>query len=70
MSITNDGEETLRNWAVMLDNAGEITNIWNAEVYRNDGELCVIRNNGYNYEIIPNVTVEFGFMLQGEDLSS
>ena len=69
VSITNDGEETLRNWAVMFDNAGEITNIWNAEVCRNDGELCVIRNNGYNYEIIPNATVEFGFMLQGEDLS-
>lgn len=59
VSITNDGEETLRNWAVMFDNAGEITNIWNAEVCRNDGELCVIRNNGYNYEIIPNATVEF-----------
>ena len=69
ISITNDGEETLRNWAVMFDNAGEITNIWNAEVCRNDGELCVIRNNGYNYEIIPNGTVEFGFMLQGNDLS-
>ncbi len=69
VSITNDGEETLRNWAVMFDNVGEITNIWNAEVFRNDGELCVIRNNGYNYEIIPNATVEFGFMLQGEDLS-
>ena len=69
ISITNDGEETLRNWAVMFDNAGEITNIWNAEVCRNDGELCVIRNNGYNYEIVPNGTVEFGFMLQGNDLS-
>lgn len=69
VSITNDGEETLRNWAVMFDNAGEITNIWNADVCKNDGKLCVIRNNGYNYEIIPNATVEFGFMLQGEDLS-
>ena len=69
VSITNDGEETLRNWAVMFDNAGEITNIWNADVCKNDGKLCVIRNNGYNYEIIPNATLEFGFMLQGEDLS-
>ncbi len=48
--ITNDGEETLRNWAIMFDDSGGITNIWNAEVCRNDGELCVIRNNGYNYE--------------------
>lgn len=23
---------------------------WNAEVYRNDGELCVIRNNGDDYD--------------------
>ena len=69
VSITNDGEETLRNWAVMFDNAGKIANIWNAEVCKNDGELCVIRNNGYNYEIIPNAAVEFGFTLQGENLS-
>ena len=69
ISITNDGEETLRNWAIMFDNSGRIANIWNADVCKNDGKLCVIRNNGYNYEIIPNVTVEFGFMLQGEDLS-
>ncbi len=69
VSITNDGEETLHNWAIMFDNSGEITNMWNAEVCRNEDESCVIRNNGYNYEIIPNATVEFGFMLQGEDLS-
>ena len=69
ISITNDGEETLRNWAIMFDNSGRIANIWNADVCKNDGKLCVIRNNGYNYEIIPNATVEFGFMLQGEDLS-
>ena len=69
VSITNDGEETLRNWAIMFDNSGRIANIWNADVCKNDDKLCVIRNNGYNYEIIPNATVEFGFMLQGEDLS-
>ena len=50
VSITNDGEETHRNWAIMFDNAGEITNIWNAEVCRNDGKLCVIRNNGDDYD--------------------
>ena len=36
---------------------------------KNDGEMCVIRNNGYNYELIPNATVEFGFMQQGDTLS-
>lgn len=69
VSITNNSEETLRNWAIKFDNTGTISNIWNASVLENDGELCVIRNNGYNYEIISGATVEFGFMQQGENLS-
>lgn len=69
VSITNNSEETLRNWAIKFDNTGTISNIWNASVLKNDGELCVIRNNGYNYELIPDATVEFGFMQQGENLS-
>lgn len=69
MSITNNGSETVRNWALKFDGTGEITNIWNAEVCKNDGEIIALRNSGYNYEIIPDGTVEFGFQLRGEDLS-
>lgn len=69
VSITNNSEETFRNWAIKFDNTGTISNIWNAMVLENDGELCVIRNNGYNYELVPDATVEFGFMQQGENLS-
>lgn len=68
MSVTNNGEETLRNWALKLDCSGEISDIWNAEAYFDDGEIIVLRNCGYNYEIIPGNTVEFGFQLRGEDL--
>ena len=68
MSVTNNGEETLRNWALKLDCSGEISDIWNAEVYSDDGEIIVLRNCGYNYEIIPGNTVEFGFQLRGDDL--
>ncbi len=68
MSITNNGSETVRNWALKFDCSGEITNIWNAEVCQNDGEIIALRNCGYNYEIIPKGTVEFGFQLKGDDL--
>ena len=68
MSVTNNGEETLRNWALKLDCSGEISDIWNAEVCTDDGEIIVLRNCGYNYEIIPGNTVEFGFQLRGDDL--
>ncbi len=30
IAITNNGSETVRNWALKLDCSGEITNIWNA----------------------------------------
>ncbi len=68
MAITNNGSEAVRNWALKLDCAGEISDIWNAELCKNDGEIIVLRNCGYNYEIIPGNTVEFGFQLSGEDL--
>lgn len=68
MSVTNNSEETLRNWALKLDCSGEVADIWNAEVCTDDGEIIVLRNCGYNYEIIPGNTVEFGFQLRGEDL--
>ncbi|MDE6030970.1 MAG: cellulose-binding domain-containing protein [Oscillospiraceae bacterium] len=64
MSVTNNSGETLRNWALKFDCAGEIADIWNAAVVRNTDGLCVIKNNGYNYEINPDGTVEFGFQLR------
>ncbi len=69
MSVTNNGSETVRNWALKCDCSGEITNIWNVEVCQNDGEIIALRNCGYNYEIAPGNTVEFGFQLRGEELA-
>lgn len=68
MSVTNNGSEAVRNWALKFDGSGEITNIWNAEVCQNDREIIALRNKGYNYEIIPDGTVEFGFQIHGDDL--
>lgn len=68
ISITNNGSETVRNWALKFDCSGAITNIWNAEVCQNDGEIIALRNSGYNYEIIPGGTLEFGFQVRGDAL--
>lgn len=69
MTVTNNGSETLRNWALKFDNAGEIADIWNASVVLNTDGMCIIKNNGYNYEIIPDGSVEFGFQLRGDELA-
>ena len=60
VSITNNSSETLRNWAIKFDCAGEITNVWNAEECKDDGKIIALRNSGYNYEIIPDGTAGFG----------
>ena len=69
MSITNNGEKMLRNWAVKFDTSGAVLSPWNADVYSADSNSVVLRNCGYNYEIMPNTTIEFGFQLNGEALS-
>lgn len=66
VSVKNKTEEAIRNWALKLDITGKIAEIWNASVYKTDGRLCVIKNNGYNYEIAPDGTVEFGFRIAGD----
>lgn len=43
MAITNNGSEAVRNWALKLDCAGEISDIWNAELCKNDGEIIGLR---------------------------
>lgn len=47
------------------------TTIVEVTVYSNDHSAMtlVLRNNNYNYEIIPGNTVEIGFQLQGESLA-
>lgn len=68
ISVKNKTEETIRNWALELDSIGEVTEIWNASVYKTDDKFCVIKNNGYNYEIAPESVVEFGFKTAGDNL--
>ena len=43
MANTNNGSEAVRNWALKLDCTGEISDIWNAELCKNDGETIGLR---------------------------
>lgn len=69
VSITNNSEEPIRNWAVKFDTQDSVINPWNALVYINADGICVLRNCTYNYEISPNESISFGFQLQGDNLT-
>lgn len=66
--LTNTGSEPLLNWALKYDAHGEIGGLWNGTVYKLDSTKYIVKNAGYNYEILPEQTVTFGYTLTGETL--
>ncbi len=64
VTITNTGDELLRNWALQCDNFhGTVTNVWNGMLH---GEN-IIRNAMYNSDIAPGDSVTLGYTLTNAD---
>lgn len=70
VKVTNTGNNSILNWAFKYDAEGVISDLWNAEVYSNQGEYYTIKNSGWNYEIAPGQTANFGYTLFGDDLAA
>ena len=61
LSITNMSEETLHNWAFVMETNDSISGLYNAvELSNNDG-VRLIKNAGYNQDIPAGGTVEIGY---------
>lgn len=52
IKVENTGKETIQNWYVSLDYIDEITNIWNAEIYTHENNHYMIKNAGWNQDIV------------------
>lgn len=61
VKISNVASERIDDWCVELKTADEITNLWNAKVIKKDGNGIVIGNDGWNQDIEPTRSVEFGY---------
>lgn len=70
IKVTNTGNESILNWALKCDVDGEISDLWNASVYNNQGENYIIKNNGWNYEIAPSQTITFGYTLTDDEFEA
>ena len=69
LTVSNTGTESILNWALKYDAEGEISNLWNADLYEQNGDEYVIKNVGWNFEIAPSQSVTYGYTLSGNDLA-
>lgn len=60
VKLENTGDSTIQNWYLAFDYNNSITNIWNAEVSSNAGKEYVIKNAGWNQDIVVGKSIEFG----------
>jgi len=67
VTIENTGEESILNWALKYDVGGELYNLWNSSVYDSTDEYSIIKNNGYNYEIEPGESANYGYIVKGDE---
>lgn len=59
--LTNNTEETLEDWTLEFDFDREIASIWNGVIESHEGNHYVIKNAGYNANIVAGETISFGF---------
>ena len=61
LNIQNTTDEAIEEWTLGFDYAGEITNIWNADIVEHTGDHYLISNRGYNYKIDSGTFLTIGF---------
>ena len=69
LTVSNTGTDPILNWALKYDAEGEISNLWNADLYEQNGDEYVIKNVGWNFEIAPSQSVTYGYTLSGDNIS-
>ena len=67
ITVTNTGDEILADWAMGYNASGEISGLWNAQVYAVQGTEYILKGADYNSEIAPGKAVRFGYILSGEE---
>lgn len=60
VAITNTTQEVIHDWSLAFNSVDKVESIWNGEVDQVD-DYTVITNKGYNQDINPGETVEYGY---------
>ncbi|MBR5936706.1 MAG: cellulose binding domain-containing protein [Clostridiales bacterium] len=67
-SVTNLGSDVIHNWFLTFDLPYAIDNVWNAAVYESgDQGTYTLKNTGWNQDILPDETIQFGMSVSASD---
>lgn len=69
ITVENTGEETIRDWAVLIEGTGTVTGLWNAAVLSENEAQTTVKSCNYNNVVGAGQEVTFGYTLEGENLS-
>ena len=58
----------MKNWSLFFDQAGEITQIWNAQLLTQSGDGYTVENIGWNEKIEVGASIEFGYVLKSGEI--
>lgn len=60
VKIENTGDDTIQNWYLSFEYDDQITNIWNAEISTHEENQYIVKNAGWNQDIVAGGSIEFG----------
>lgn len=66
VTITNTSNDVLSGWAMGYNAFGEIGGLWNAKIYGHQGTEYILSSAGYNDELAPGQSTNFGYTLTGD----
>lgn len=69
IDVKNLSEESIYNWAFKYDAGGSIEGLYNAAVFDNENTEYVLKNVNWNFEIAPQQSVSFGYIMHGEEFA-
>ena len=61
ITLSNTGNTDINGWTLQFDFAGNITDIWNAQIVSHVGNHYVIQNADWNATIAAGQSIDFGF---------
>lgn len=70
IKIENTGNNIIENWAVELDAGGEISGLWNAQIYSQTNTNYILKNSEYNHSIKSGQFVEFGYTVSSDSVKT